>query len=288
MGLCVSQRTTPQWSFEEDVVFYSEAGVTGIGLWRGKLLQVDEEKASELLSGSALRPLYLDWAGGFTGTHGWSYRAAMEEAIRYINWARRWGAQIVIIHSGERGRHTFNHSRRILREALKELEPVARQNGVFLGLEPVHPADPEKLTYLQRIEEALEFVAVVGGSHVKIVYDLGHLGLDLEVLRRLDEWVKELALVQVADIRLENGEPRRVPPGKGVVPVAKILTMLREAGYSGPFDVEIWGPEVANYSPHQLLEEAKNFFQHQIFPTFNPGSAACPSPIVSSPPRWEA
>lgn len=281
VGLSVSQRTTSHWSFEEDVVYYPNAGFTAIGLWRRKLLEVGEEKAKELLSESVVRPLYLDWAGGFTGSHGWSYRSGIDEAIRFIELARQLGASMVIIHSGARGRHTFNHSRRILREALKELLPVARENGVFLALEPVHPADPENLTFLDTMAETLDFAAQCG-PQAKIVYDLGHLGLDETALSDIDRWVGHLGLVQLADIYTTDGQPRRVPLGRGKVPIVEILTTLKNAGYRGPFDIEIWGPHVDTDPPHVLLEQAREFFRTAVLPLFQGDSSKCPANEASA------
>lgn len=266
VGLSVSQRMTPQWSFEEDIVFLSQAGIRGIGLWRRKLLEVGEEKAVELLSESSLQPLYIDWAGGFTGSHGWSYRQAIDEATRFIEFAARLRAPMVILHSGARGRHTFNHSRRILREALKELQPVAKANGVWLALEPVHPNDPENLTYVQTMAEAMDFVAFAGEGNVKLVCDLGHLGLDPVVFEQVDRWIRHVALVQLADVRPVDGQIARVPLGHGVVPVARILRQLVNHGYQGPFDLEIWTRDPKNQGPQHLIEEAKEFFIREIKP----------------------
>ncbi len=82
---------------------------------------------------------------GFTGTLGWSYREGIEDALQLVQFASKIGAKLVIIHSGGRGLHTFNHSRRIFREALKEIGPAAAEAGVQLALEPCHPAASEQL-----------------------------------------------------------------------------------------------------------------------------------------------
>ncbi len=265
-GLSVSQRTTSQWSFEEDLVFLSQAGLDGIGLWRRKLLEVGEDKAFELLSESSLKPLYLDWTGGFTGSQGWSYRQAIEEAQRFIEFASRIRASVVILHSGARGRHTFNHSRRILRDAIKELVPVAKQYGVILALEPVHPKDPEELTYLQTIAETVEFITGANCDNVKFVCDLGHVGLDSAALEQIGNWVSHVCLVQLADLQVMDGHPVRVPLGSGVVPLNRVLTQLIKLGYKGPFDIEMWGPGVSSRQPHELIAQAREFFLRNFRP----------------------
>ena len=41
----MNEFTTMRWSFEDDVVEYSQAGFDGIGIWRQKLSDIDEEEA---------------------------------------------------------------------------------------------------------------------------------------------------------------------------------------------------------------------------------------------------
>jgi sugar phosphate isomerase/epimerase len=275
----VSQRCTPGWSFEEDVVYFSQAGIPGIGIWREKLLQVGEEKAVELLADSSVKPCYIDWAGGFTGSKGWSYREAIQEAIRFIYLASRIGAKLVIIHSGARGRHTFNHSRRILREALKELVPAAEGLGICLGLEPVDPTDPEELTFLQTIAETVDFVTTIGSSHLKLIYDLGHLGADEAVLEAMRQWLPHLALVQLADRTIADGRAVRVPLGRGLLPVAEIARTLIREGYRGWFDFELWGPHFSEIELFEVLKSAKALFGTII----GPAASACSNPSSNSP-----
>ena len=65
----------------------------------------------------------------------------------------------------------------------------------------------------------------------------------------LDELVREhtdlIALVQIDDYRLGTFDmPNRCAIGDGDVPVERLIRTLLEAGYEGPFDLEILGPRI--------------------------------------------
>ncbi len=128
--LAINELTTFRWSFEEDVEHYATAGIAAIGVWRQKLADFGEEKGAELLAESRLTVSSLQWAGGFTGSCGPSHKENLDDARQAIRLAAALKAGCLIIHSGARGIHTYNHARRLFREALDKLLPVAEDWGV--------------------------------------------------------------------------------------------------------------------------------------------------------------
>src|SRR5215471_15287934 len=138
--LSLNEMTTYRWSFDEDVKNYSAAGIPAIGVWRRKLSDFGEQRGIELLKDSGLAVSNLLWAGGFTGSEGHTHRESIEDGIEAVRLAAAMGAKCLIVYSGARAGHTHNHARRLLVSALKELSPLAAEQGVVLALEPMHPA----------------------------------------------------------------------------------------------------------------------------------------------------
>jgi sugar phosphate isomerase/epimerase len=65
----------------------------------------------------------------------------------------------------------------------------------------------------------------------------------------LDELVRKnvdaVALVQICDYVLGTFDtPNRAVPGDGDIPLTRLMSMVLEAGYDGPFDLEILGPRI--------------------------------------------
>ena len=114
--LSLNETTTFRWSFEDDVAHYAAAGIQAIGVWRQKLSDCGQERALELIRQHHLKVSHLFWAGGFTGSEGHSYRESMADTAEALRTAAALGAGCLVVCSGARAGHTFNHARRLVQE----------------------------------------------------------------------------------------------------------------------------------------------------------------------------
>jgi sugar phosphate isomerase/epimerase len=259
--LSMNETTTYRWSFEEDVAAYAAAGIPAIGVWRQKLSDFGVLKAVEFLAEHPIRVSHLFWAGGFTGSDGRSYRESVDDAREALHAAAELKAQSLVLYSGARAGHTFNHARRLAKGALVELAPLAAECGVDLAIEPMHPGCAGQWTFLSSIDETLALLSSIDSPRVKMVLDTYHLGHDRAILDRMSEVVPRLALVQLGDAKgPPNGEQNRCRLGEGCLPLREIVSALRTSGYDGYFDVELIGEEIETADYPGLLEHAKRAF----------------------------
>ena len=258
--LSVNEMTTYRWSFEEDVHSYAAAGLDGIGIWRQKLADYGEEKGAELLSETNLAVSSLHWIGGFTGSEGASYAESVEEGVEAIRLAGMLKAGTVIAYSGARAGHTSNHARRLVKNALTELAPVAAAEGTVLAIEPMHVGCAADCTFLTSLEAALELLAAVDSPHVKLVFDTYHLCQEGLAKERLEEIAGYLALVQLGDSREPpEGEQNRCHLGEGKLPLAEIIATLGAAGYNGFYEIDLLGEEIEAAEYGDTLARSKEF-----------------------------
>ncbi|NMC20973.1 MAG: sugar phosphate isomerase/epimerase [Thermogutta sp.] len=260
--LSVCETTTFRWSFEEDVDRYRRLGIAGIGVWRQKLSDFGEEKGAELLAEYGLKVSSLHWAGGFTGSDGRSYKAAIEDAMDAVRLAGELKAECLLVYSGARGGHTYNHARRLFRDALKTLAPMAEQHGVNLAIEPMHPACAEDFTFITNWDEYLQVFSAVDSPRLKLLLDTYHLGFEEGLIERIPELVPRIGLVQLGDGRgAPSTEQNRCLLGKGVVPLREIVARLRTHGYDGFFEIELIGEDLESMDYEQILRESLQFCQ---------------------------
>lgn len=260
--LSLNETTTFRWSFEEDVLHYSEAGIPAIGVWRHKLSDCGKVKACELLEESGLAVSHLSWAGGFTGSDGRSFRASVDDALEALRTAADLKTNCLLVYSGARAGHTANHARRLMKEALKELAPVAADLGITLAIEPMHPGCAKDFTFLTTVDEVLELCDAVDSKAIKLVYDTYHLGHEDDCADRIAAFADRVALVQLGDGReIPSVEQSRCQLGEGVVPLAEIVRAFLRGGYDGDFDVELIGEEIETIDYHELIEHAKQAFE---------------------------
>jgi len=263
--LSVNETTTFRWSFEEDVLSYASAGIEAIGVWRQKLSDCGETKGIELLAEKGLHVSHLFWAGGFTGSDGRSFRASVDDAAEAVRTAHALGTGALVVYSGARAGHTFNHARRLIKDALKELTPLAAELGVVLAVEPMHPGCATEFTFLTDVDDVLDLLATVGGEQVKIVFDTYHLGQDRQIIDRIAEIAPHVAIVQLGDAREPpTGEQNRCPLGQGMIPLREIVDALRAAGYDGFYDVELLGEQIETIDYKTLLEHAKQAYDELL------------------------
>ena len=59
----INERTTAQWTFDEDVVNYIALGVEAIGVRRDKIINFGEERSIELIQDMAINVSSVFWGG---------------------------------------------------------------------------------------------------------------------------------------------------------------------------------------------------------------------------------
>jgi len=256
--IAMNELTTFRWSFDEDVSHYVAASYDGIGIWRQKLADFGEDKGSELLRDSQIQVSSLQWAGGFTGSDGRSFRESVADAQEAVRLAADLSADCLVVYTGGRGGHTHNHARRLMTSALKELSPVASDLGVTLAIEPMHEGCATEWTFLNRLDETLDLLASLSDPNLRIVFDTYHLVQDESLVARIPEFISQIGLVQVGDAKAPpNGEQNRCLLGEGVVPLKDIVSELTSAGYANFFEVELMGEEIETAAYGDLLTHSR-------------------------------
>jgi sugar phosphate isomerase/epimerase len=262
--LSMNEMTTYRWSFDEDVQHYCAAGIPAIGVWRRKISDFGEQRGIELLKESGLAVSNLLWAGGFTGSEGHTFRESVDDAIEAIRLAGAMRASCLVIYSGARAGHTHNHARRLLVGALRELAPLAAEEDVTLALEPMHPACACECTFLTSLEDAWAVIGQVDSPHVRLSFDTYQLGGVDGALDQVRQLAGRIAIVHLADGHPPDEEQHRTPLGRGSVPLKELIGALRDGGYNGDFDVELFGDEVLPDDYAGLLCESKAAFERLL------------------------
>jgi sugar phosphate isomerase/epimerase len=263
--LAVSELTTFRWSFEEDVAQYRTAGITAIGVWRQKLTDIGERKGAQLLAESGIAVSSLQWAGGFTGCDGHSYEESLADARQAIGTAAEIRAACLIIHSGARGVHTHKHARRLFRQALDKLLPLAEERGLILALEPMTGDCGGEFTFLNCLDETYDLVSTYQSPALGVALDVYHWGHQPKFIERLPQLAPRLALVQLGDGREPpSGEPNRCQFGDGTIPLRQIVRGLISAGYKGCFEVELMGEEIEAADYREVLARSARTFQEWL------------------------
>jgi sugar phosphate isomerase/epimerase len=261
--LSISEVTTRNWSFADDVRNYAAAGIEAIGVWRDKLDLHGIEEGVQLLADSPLRVANLVDAGYFLSKTRSQTRQAIEDVVEAIELARRLKTDTILIVTGDVGSfyRSVEQARELVIAALRELAPVAGVAGVRLAIEPIHERYPG-YTFLHTIPDVLEVIEAVGSPHVGLFFDTDHLWESQDLLRDIERAGPVIYGVHINDMPAAPGPgiDRRLL-GEGVIPLREILSAIEATGYQGYYDVEIMSEQVWKMDPWHVLADCKTGFQ---------------------------
>lgn len=260
--LSVSQVTTRNWTFEEDVINYAASGIEGIGVWRDKLDMYGIERGVKLLNESPLKVANIVDSGYFLHKTRSQTRRAIEDVIEAIGLAERLSAECVLIVTGDVGSffRTPDQAKQLVIEALKEVAPVAESAKVKLAIEPIHPRYAG-YTFLHNIPDTLAIIEAVGSPNVGLFFDTDHLWESPNLLADIERARGCIFGVHINDMPAQPrpGIDRRLL-GEGVIPLKDILLAIEATGYNGFYDVEIMSDEVWAMDYSEVLEACKSYF----------------------------
>lgn len=136
--------------------------VSMVSIRRQSALRIGPEKFHAVLEDSGLKVCTVGFAGGFTGTLGRSYRQAVDDTRRALEYAARLKARAVVVLPGSRGLHTYNHSERTVRDGFNDclddalrfrIDMVIPLNDVFgNGRDVFTPQNLELLDWIQSFD----------------------------------------------------------------------------------------------------------------------------------------
>ena len=141
-------------------------------------------------------------------------------------------------------------------EAFAELCAEAARAGATIGFEPM----PSSM--IHALPDCIRMVEEAGAPNGGLCLDISHmtnLGISSEDIRRIPG--RRLVCVELNDATLP-GSPRHDPArvrrfcGEGDLDIRGFIRAVQDAGYRGPWAVEVFSPELARLPLAQLCERA--------------------------------
>lgn len=262
----MSEVTTHDWSFEQDVVGYAEAGFGAIGVWQNKLTEgpflysmipVDPipaprlEAAIDAVRDAGLGVSSLICAGDYTQPDP----ALLEPRIMHGRFAieavRRLEAGCLAVIPGGLYGGTREQAMERCSQTLRLLSELASEVGVRLAVEPLHPRDTD---FVNTLGEALELIERVDHEACGVFIDTWQLWETPNLLEEIRRTTGRIYGLHVADSpsTLRSNEDRFVP-GEGVIPLVEIVGAVIDGGYDGWVDVELMSRELWALDYHDVV-----------------------------------
>jgi sugar phosphate isomerase/epimerase len=241
MKLSLSEISTVNASFAEDVAAYAAAGFDGIGIWEMKLPDDDASNIEQLRTARlgvancvpavpSILPLRIPGMEGPSKP-----RERVDALCASMGRLAAYDPECVLVLTGPA---IDSSSRPVVIAGLHEIAAAASDAGVRLGLEPAHPSQHESVSFVNWISDTLAFLDEAGLPDVGLMADTYNLWRESPgALAAIADRVTGL---HVADVPLEPDRMDRVLPGEGGIRSAEHVAALRSAGWDGYLDVEIF------------------------------------------------
>ena len=263
--LSVNQRTVPRLSLPELADRCARLGIDAVGLWREPVAEYGLDRTARLVKDAGLRVSSLCRGGFLTAEEAGQRQAAIDDNLHALDEAAQLQADCLVLVVGgiPAGSTDLLGARQRLAEALTVLAPAARERGVQLALEALHPmycADRSVLSTLRQALELAESISPGGGfaddPTVGVVVDAYHVWWDPDVWsairaagpRILSFQVCDWILPLAADVLLARGMM-----GDGQIDLRALRSAVDEAGYIGDIEVEIFNQDIWDADPDRVL-----------------------------------
>lgn len=249
--LSLNTATTKRWTLKEAVDGAARAGLPAVGLWRDRVAEAGLGVAARTVRDAGLRVSTLCRGGFLTASDRPAWRAALDDNRAALDEAAELGApELVLVVGGlPEGSRDLSGARHRIAESLAELAPSARDCGVRLALEPLHPMYCADRAVLSTLAQALDLAAPYDPGVVGVVVDTFHVWWDPDLPAQIARAGAEgrLASYQVADMMVPlagDALLSRAMMGDGPVDFAAIGRCVSAAGYAGDVEVEIFNAAV--------------------------------------------
>lgn len=241
----------------------ARAGFGGIAPWRR---EIGSGEASTI--GRCIRDAGLRVSGYCRSTY---FPAAtpecrignIEDNRQALRDAADLGAECFVLVAGglPEGSRDLPDARRQIADGIAALMSEAAGLGVALAIEPLHPMYAADRSCVNTIEQALDLCALIdpsGRGPLGVAIDVYHTWWDPklpEMIRRAGRENRILAyhvndwLSPTSDLLMDRGLP-----GEGVIDLPRIGACIRDAGYHGLFELEVFSDRLGDLPSNELLK----------------------------------
>jgi sugar phosphate isomerase/epimerase len=253
--LSLNQITIPKWSVVEAADACARHGVPSIALWRHKIEESGLSSCARSVRDAGLHVSSVCRGGMFPASTEAERKKNIEDNFRAVDEAAELNADALVMVVGGCAGVGIEAARQMVAEGIAALVPYARERGVRIGLEPLHPMFAGDRSVLCTIGHALSLASEYDARTVGVILDSFHIWWDPQVAELIAQSAGRIYGFHVSDwlVPLPDVLLGRGLMGDGVIDNCKLRTFVEEAGYTGPIEVEIFNRALWDSDPEDVL-----------------------------------
>jgi sugar phosphate isomerase/epimerase len=263
--LSLNQITTQRWSLREAVEGSVRAGISWIAPWRDKVAEAGLAESKRMIRDAGLRVSSLCRGGYFPAPTAAERAARLDDNRRAVEEAAELGAEVLVLVCGPSPDRDIDTARRHVAEAIEQLVPFARQHGVKLGIEPLHPMQAAERSVVVTLAQANSLAEKFDAQDVGVIVDVFHVWWDPDVYNQIALAGERIRGFHVSDWIIPTPDMvlGRGMMGDGVIELRRLRQAVEAAGYNGPIEVEIFNRAIWDTPGDEVLALMKErYLEH--------------------------
>jgi len=266
--LCLHTITTKPWSLEEAIDHYQSAGVGGISVWQNAIEAMGAEAAGRRLRASGLDVVSYVRGGFFPSVESKARQQAIDDNKRLLDEAAAIGAPLLVLVCGAEPRQPLSESRKQIQTGIEAVLPHAKELGVRLGIEPLHPMYADTRSAVNTLGQDSDIAEAIDHDHVGVVVDVYHLWWDPELEQQIRRCgtAGHLFAYHICDWRVPTTDLLldRELMGEGCIPLSQIRQWVRDAGFQGYEEVEVFSSRYWEMDQQEFLNKITKAYQDYV------------------------
>lgn len=263
--LSLNQATTEHWSLKEAAEGCARHDVPWISIWRHKIEEIGLAASKKIIQDTGLKVSSLCRGGMFPAATATERQARLDDNRRAIEEAAELGTDVLVLVCGAAPDRDIGQARKWVAEGIEQLIPYAKDYGIKLGIEPLHPMYAAERSVVNSLAQANEMAEKHQPDEVGVVIDVFHVWWDPDVYRQIERARGRILGFHVSDWIVPTPDmlKGRGMMGDGVIELRKLRDATDAAGYTGPIEVEIFNDEIWNTPGDEVLALMKErYMEH--------------------------
>ena len=255
--LSLNQITIKSWNLRQAVDGCARHNVPAVGLWRDKVAEFGTAESAKIVRDAGIKVSSLCRGGFFPADTNAERAAKIEDNLRAIDEAATLGAKVLVLVCGGVVGDGIEASRNMIFDGIAEISEHAKNSGVKLGIEPLHPMFAADRSIICSLGEANDLAEKLDAETVGVIVDVFHLWFDAQIYREISRVGKRILGFHVSDwkVPLPDILLSRSMPGDGVIELEKLRTAADAAGYDDFIEVEIFNQAIWDADGDATLEK---------------------------------
>jgi len=264
-NIAIHTITNRPWTTEQCIDEYSKAGIGGITFWRYSFEDRDPKKVGDQARESGLNVVSVARGGFFAAESKEDRKKAIDDNKRAIDETHSVGAPSLVLVCGSNKHQSLNTSRNQIQDGIAECLDHAKDAGVILAIEPLHPMYASERSAVNSMAQANAICEnLENHPNVGIALDVYHTWWDDKLKEEITRSFNNgnLSSYHICDwlSPMEDMLNDRGLMGEGSIDVDQISKWVIESGFTGFHEVEIFSERWWKTDQHDYLKKIISYF----------------------------